>query len=213
MLHRETVNKKLLVLLKKIMQDGILTDFKLVGGTALALQIGHRISIDLDLFNPNSFDENELLDYLQNQYDFKITYQSKNTLKGEIDNIKIDFIAHQYVDLYPEIVIENIRLASLSDITAMKVNAIVRSGERIKDYIDLAFLSSYYSLIEIQEFYSLKYPNSNSIMMFKALSFHNDINFNEPINIINKNYNWESIKSRLFNMIQHPNQIFEPLVF
>ena len=94
------------------MQDVILTDFKLVGGTALALQIGHRISIDLDLFNPNTFDENELLDYLQNHYNFKINYQSKNTLKGEIDNIKIDFIAHQYVDLYPEIVIENIRLAS-----------------------------------------------------------------------------------------------------
>lgn len=65
MLHRAAVNKKLLVLLKKIMQDGILTGFKLVGGTALALQIGHRISIDLDSFNPNTFDENELLDYLQ----------------------------------------------------------------------------------------------------------------------------------------------------
>ena len=69
MLHLATVNKKLLVLLEKIMHDGILTDFKLVGGTALALQIGHRISIDLDLFNPNSFDENQLLDYLQNEYD------------------------------------------------------------------------------------------------------------------------------------------------
>jgi len=156
MLQRATVNKKPLVLLIKIMQDGILTGFKLVGDTGSALQIGHRISIDLDLFNPNSFDENGLLDYLQNHYDFKINYQSKNTLKGEIDNIKIDFIAHQYVDLYPEIVIENIRLASLSDIAAMKVNAIVRSGERIKDYIDLAFLSSYYTLIKIQKFYSLK---------------------------------------------------------
>ena len=195
------------------MHDGILTDFKLVGGTALALQIGHRISIDLDLFNPNSFDENELLDYLQNEYDFKITYQSKNTLKGEIDNIKVDFIAHQYVDLNAEIVLENIRFASLSDIAAMKVNAIVRSGERIKDYIDLAFLSSYYSLVEIQEFYSIKYPNSNSIMMFKAISFHDDINFNEPIKVLNKNYNWELVKSRLLNMMHQPNQIFEPLKF
>ena len=195
------------------MQDGILTDFKLDEGTALALQIGHRISIDLDLFNPNAFDENVLLDYLQSKYDFKIAFQSKNTLKGEINNIKVDFIAHQYVDLNPEIVLENIRLASLSDLAAMKVNTIVRSGERIKDYIDLAFLSSYYSLIKIQEFYSLMYPNSNSIMMFKALSFHNNINFNEPIKVINNNYNWESVKSRLLNMIQDPNQIFEPLVF
>ena len=114
--------------------------------------------------------------------------------------------------MYPEIVIENIRLASLSDIAAMKVNAIVRSGERIKDYIDLAFLSSSYSLIEIQEFYSLKYLNSNSIMMFKALSFHHGINFNEPIKVINNNYNWKSVKSRLFNMIQHPEQVFKTLV-
>ena len=182
-------------------------------GTALALQIGHRISIDLDLFNPNAFDENVLLDYLQSKYDFKIAFQSKNALKGEINNIKVDFIAHQYVDLNPGIVLENIRLASLSDLAAMKVNAIVRSGERIKDSIDLAFLSSYYSLIKIQEFYSLMYPNSNSIMMFKALSFHNNINFNEPIKVINNNYNWESVKSRLLNMIQDPNQIFEPLVF
>jgi hypothetical protein len=60
------------------MEDDFLTNFKLVGGTALALQIGHRISIDLDLFNPNSFDENILSDYLQKEYDFKVTYQSKN---------------------------------------------------------------------------------------------------------------------------------------
>lgn len=78
MLQRATVNKELLVLLKKIMEDDFLTNFKLVGGTALALQIGHRISIDLDLFNPNSFDENILSDYLQKEYDFKVTYQSKN---------------------------------------------------------------------------------------------------------------------------------------
>jgi hypothetical protein len=213
MLHRAAVNNKLLVLLKRIMQDGILADFKLVGGTALALQIGHRISIDLDLFNPNAFDENDLLDYLQKHYDFKINYQSNNTLKGEIDDIKVDFIAHQYIELNPEIVLENIRSVSLSDIAAMKVNAIVRSGERIKDYIDLAFISSYFSLNEIQEFYIKKYPNSNAIMMFKALSFHDDINFNEPVKVISKNYNWEAVKSRLFSMIQQPNQIFEPLVF
>ncbi|MCY7361603.1 MAG: hypothetical protein LH629_05975 [Ignavibacteria bacterium] len=85
--------------------------------------------------------------------------------------------------------IENIRLASLADISAMKVNVIFRSGERVKDYVDLAYLSSYFSLLDIQEFYAKKYPNSNPIMMFKALTFYDDINFKEPIKVINSKYN------------------------
>lgn len=195
------------------MEDDFLTKFKLVGGTALALQIGHRISIDLDLFDPGSFDENILSDYLQKEYDFKVTYQSKNTLKGEIENIKVDFVSHQYVDINSVLIIENIRLASLADISAMKVNAIVRSGERVKDYVDLAYLSSYFSLSDIQEFYAKKYPNSNPIMMFKALSFYDDINFKEPIKVIKSKYNWDMVKIRLFDMIKNPNQIFKPLTF
>ena len=61
MLRKETVDKPTLELLKTLMNDGLLKDFFLVGGTALALQIGHRISIDLDFFNQSAFDENLLI--------------------------------------------------------------------------------------------------------------------------------------------------------
>ena len=96
MLKQNSVSRELLVLLHELMQDHFLSGFKLVGGTALALQIGHRISIDLDFFNNNPFDENKLFDYLAQEYDFKLSYQDKNTLKGEISGIKVDFISHQY---------------------------------------------------------------------------------------------------------------------
>jgi predicted nucleotidyltransferase component of viral defense system len=64
MLYTRTVSNKTLELLKQMMQDQILANFVLVGGTALSLQIGHRISIDLDLFSINPFDANQLGEYL-----------------------------------------------------------------------------------------------------------------------------------------------------
>jgi hypothetical protein len=62
MLRKKTVSKYTLELLIALMQDNLLKDFFLVGGTALSLQIGHRISIDLDLFSVNSFDDSQLLE-------------------------------------------------------------------------------------------------------------------------------------------------------
>ncbi len=78
------------------MQDDLLNSFYLAGGTALSLQIGHRISIDIDLFSINSFSEDALLDHLQGQQGFRSNYQSKNTLKGQIDQVQVDLITHAY---------------------------------------------------------------------------------------------------------------------
>lgn len=89
------------------MADPSLSDFFLVGGTALALQIGHRVSIDIDLFTIKDFDENGMLTTLEKQYNFNQTYQDKNTLKGEIDGIKVDLISHAYPSIKPLVVNED----------------------------------------------------------------------------------------------------------
>ena len=78
------------------MEDEFLKDFFLVGGTALALQIGHRISIDIDFFAQTSFDTNEMLAELEDRYGFQMDFQAKNTLKGVIEGVKVDLIAHNY---------------------------------------------------------------------------------------------------------------------
>ncbi len=135
------------------MEDTELQDFILVGGTALALQIGHRTSIDLDFFSDKSFDENGLANYLLFNYQFELDFIAKRMLKGEINGIQIDCIAHQYPWIEKPVIVENIRLAGYLDIAAMKLNAIAGNGTRIKDFIDVAFLSEKLSFNNMLEAY------------------------------------------------------------
>ena len=205
MLHKETVADATLELLKRIIKDPVFADFTLVGGTALSLLIGHRISVDLDFFSLNSFDENNIVRYLQNEYSFELDYLSKNTIKGESQGVQLDFIAHKYpiVDSISEI--DNVRIASKGEIAAMKLNAIITNGSRIKDFIDIAFLSKYLSLNEMLDFYEQKYK-ANRIIALKSLSYFDDVNQNEPIIYIeNKEKNWQDIKNSILSMIAEPD--------
>jgi hypothetical protein len=211
MLQKETVSEPTLELLKTLMNDKLLQNFFLVGGTALALQIGHRISIDLDLFSTRPFDKKEILYTLIKQYNFKLNFESGNALKGEIDHVKVDLITHQYPLINLLIIEEGIRMASLEDIAAMKLNAIVGNGTRVKDFIDIAYLSAYLTPIQMVEAYESKYSSNNPIMAIKALNYYRDIDFNEDVEMIDVNYSWEQIEERLKQMLDYPEYIFEPI--
>jgi len=194
------------------MIDDALKDFFLVGGTALALQIGHRISIDLDLFALSSFDENAMLSFLENQYGFRLDYQSKNTLKGEIEGVKVDLITHNYPLTKPLILVDGVRIATPYDIAAMKLNAIVGNGTRLKDFIDIAYLSSELTLSEMISAYQEKYSSRNPAMVIKALDYHLDINFKEQIEMTAGSYNWKDIEKRLNQMTLNPEKLFSEAV-
>lgn len=96
MLHTEVVSGKTLELLKKLEAENAMTRFNLAGGTSLALYLGHRRSVDLDLFTPKPFDAAELERFLMDKYGFRTGFMERNTLKGSIDGIKIDCITHSY---------------------------------------------------------------------------------------------------------------------
>lgn len=208
MLHKETVSEATLELLKELMQDELLKDFFLVGGTALSLQIGHRISIDLDLFSQNSFDKNTMLAALENRYGFQLSYQAANTLKGSIAGVQVDLITHAYPLVEPLLEIEGVRLASPQDIAAMKLNAISGDGTRLKDFIDVAYLSASLSLSAMIAAYETKYSMRNPTMVIKSVNYHDDINFKEPIAMISVNYTWEHIAQRLKLMQTEPHKRF-----
>jgi hypothetical protein len=195
------------------MGDEKLFPFILVGGTALALQTGHRISIDLDFFSKENFNENEYSDYLQTQYGFSEDFRDRSTLKGFINNVKIDLISHHYVHVKPIVIIDNIRMASLQDIAAMKINAIHGNGTRVKDFIDIAFLSSLMSLREILDAYSVKYPNTNEVSAVKALNYFDDMNQNEKVQLVQGVFNLNTVKHRISEMTLHPLKIFPELDF
>jgi len=211
MLQKNTVTTATLELLNRIMTDVFFSEFILVGGTALALQLGHRESIDLDLFCVNYFDEQLLLDHLRIQYAFDLEYSAKSTLKGVIGGVKVDCLAHPYLWLQEPICEGSVRLAGFRDLAAMKLNAISVNGTRLKDFIDLAYLSSVLSLSNMLEAYLEKYKSSN-IVPLKALTFFNDINYQEPILMMEPTkFNRKIIEKRLMEMQRKPDVLFQPL--
>jgi hypothetical protein len=211
MLFISAIEETTLDILKKMMGDIIFQKFYLVGGTALALQIGHRLSLDIDLFTGEPFNENEVIDHLRVEYQFETDFISGLTIKGEIRGVKVDCIAHQYPLISNLVIGENLRMAGLADIAAMKLNAISGDGSRLKDFIDIVYLSEKLTLMEMLEGYTLKYK-SNPVIPLKAILYFEDINFNEPLKMAGgKPYSWKKIEKRLIEMQRYPERLFAPL--
>ena len=211
MLQKETIYAATLELLKRLMGDERLQGFVLVGGTSLALQIGHRISVDLDLFTEKEFEADELREYLERNYHLQTDYLAFATVKGEIEGVQVDCIAHAYPWLKPFVLEEGVRLASLEDICAMKLNAIAGNGTRIKDFVDVAYLSSMFSLEQMLKFYEEKY-HANPLMPLKGIVYFADINKNAPVKMANgKPLDWKSIEKRLLAMEKFPQRVFPQL--
>jgi hypothetical protein len=211
MLHTQTVDPKLLDLIVQLCATPQLQNFHLAGETAIALQLGHRLSVDIDMFTPEVFDAVVLKSALESQYMLRSNDILINGLLGEIKGIKTDFLSHQYALLQEPIVVEGIRMYHLKDLTAMKLNAIVGNGTRAKDYVDIAFLSSIFCLDDMVTFFSQKYPLSNGMMALKSLAWREDVATHVPIQFRNSNLRWEIINARITAMIAHPDKLFEPL--
>jgi len=213
MLHLETVEPKTFRLLKKLMDDEKLKTFSLVGGTSLSLQIGHRKSIDLDLFSSGSFLSDDLRKHLEAGYSLQeVTRQSEGTLITIIDGIKVDFIRYHHYPLLNLVEDEGIRMAGIGDISAMKLNAISRTGMRLKDFVDTACLSTLFSLKGMIENFENKY-NSHSLghHILISLAYHKEIDHKQKVDMINGTYKWELVKERIQEMIDNPNKIFQSL--
>ncbi len=178
MLHKDTsiVAPAIFQLIQQLQALPELKEFYLVGGTALALQLNHRNSIDIDLFSMNEFQNDTIINYITSrQFDFDVKSNFKNTIIGFINKVKVDFITHAYPLVLPPITEEGITFLSLQDIAAMKLNAISNSGKRLKDFIDVYFLLEHFSLSEMIEFYTIKYPRFNPLIPLKAINYFEDI--------------------------------------
>jgi len=198
MLYKETVETTTLELLNSLQSKGYLEGFYLVGGTALALKIGHRRSVDLDLFSNFNFDVVQLLENLSADFNFNLFFSANNTIKGSIDDIKLDFLSHRYPLIAKPVVEEGIEMLSLQDIIAMKLNAISSSGQRVKDFIDIFYLLRKFSIEQMIGFYKEKYTQYNEVSVLKSLVYFDDIDFSDWPEIIDEpNLKWNTIKDEL----------------
>lgn len=191
-LNYEAAPAPLLELLRKLMAEEALLPFYLVGGTALALQLGHRISVDIDLFSDKAFDVELIADFISEEYAIQSLETAKNTVRGEVGGIKLDVMSHRYPMIGTLVVADGIRLASLQDIAAMKLNAIANRGCK-KDFWDYAELLNHFSRGEMLGFFSEKYTDKNVWYVEKSMSYFEDAE-EEPDPRDLKGCTWADVK-------------------
>lgn len=170
MLYLETVSDSLQTLIQRVCQQPELTGFRLVGGTALSLFMGHRISVDADFFTDHSFDKKLVEQTLVEQFPGIIKVQeAAYGFTWVYQQLKIDFYDWKVPFLKPAHIEQQMRLASLEDIAAYKLDAIVgRKTE--KDFRDVTELLTRFSLAEMIGFYREKYPYNNPKLVLDHLA-------------------------------------------
>lgn len=210
MLQTSTVKESTFGLLKRLQTEPLLATTRLVGGTALSLQIGHRESDDLDLFSVEPLDGLRLQTLLIDKYGLLPSVVGENTLIGFIQGVKIDVIYHPFPWLDAAIEEDGIRLASVTDIAAMKMHAIINSGKRPKDFVDVAFLSMCYSYNQIKQLLLNRYPAYDPIMVDKAIIYFGDIDelLVPEIRMLGYQFDFERIKNRIIKMTDTPNKVY-----
>lgn len=135
-------------------------------------------------------------------------YNFKNTIIGYINEVKVDFITHDYPLVLPPIEEEGITYLSLQDIAAMKLNAISNSGKRLKDFIDVYFLLENFSLTEMIGFYTVKYPNFNPLIPLRAISYFDDIDPDLDPPKLKQKLPLSKIKERITDSVLHSRKKF-----
>jgi len=181
MLHYEILDAKRNEFLQKIAEAG--NGFYLAGGTALALQIGHRDSIDFDFFCEDNIDTVLLWEKVQtifSPFSYVKTQEEKNTLSCIIaEEIRLSFFGYHYSLISPTLSEKNLTLASLRDIGAMKLSAIT-SRATLKDYVDIYFILKTVSLTQLLEDCTHKFPQLDQNLILKSLVYFDDLT-TEPI--------------------------------
>ena len=174
MLSYQTIEPHTLELLRRLMSEPLFSETRLVGGTSLALQYGHRNSIDLDFFGSLDEDVYTFRDCLDSIGCVNVIKETKTIRIYDLDGIKIDFVDYsRYPWLTAAVVEDGLRLADPKDIAAMKINAIEGRGTR-KDFVDVYYLLQHYSLSEILGFYQDKYPEHSMFRALMSLSYFED---------------------------------------
>ncbi|PZV80977.1 nucleotidyltransferase AbiEii toxin of type IV toxin-antitoxin system [Algoriphagus aquaeductus] len=199
MLQTQTVEPGTLSLLKKLCQLPCLQGFALVGGTALSLKHGHRLSVDLDLFSTSKFEYEEVIQCLQNEFGNDFLVEDKPARFGifcYIENVKVDLVRHPHPLLGQVETLEDIRFFSDRDIMAMKIQAILGRGKK-KDFWDIAELLKQYSVADFIQNHKEKYSTQNLLISIpQVMVYFEDAEEDEdPVSL--KGQTWSSVKKAI----------------
>ena len=197
MLHLTTIDTTTYLLLQEIFTTEIIkNNFALAGGTSLALQIGHRKSIDLDIFCTQPFDVKELEIILTASTNFSFNYTGNNSrmLFGSINNIKCDFVNEPATLLEPFTVADGVKYFSIKDIAAMKLHTICGRGKK-KDFFDVYALLQLYNRETLIEWFTQKYDDRQLFYLWRSILYFEDAENDPDIEGYSPfTKNWKEIK-------------------
>lgn len=179
------------------MQVPELAGFDLVGGTALSLLYGHRLSIDLDLFSPTPFENEVVAKGLKKEFGDAFVWEDAHTKFGIfcfVEEVKVDIVRNPHPLVGPRQVVDGIRMFSVQDILAMKIQAILGRGQK-KDFWDIAELLRHYTIADFVDSHLKKYPTQQLLISIpQAMTYFSDADETAaPVSL--KHQNWEEIKS------------------
>jgi hypothetical protein len=137
MIHSETVTAELLEIARRLCANSQLNMFRIVGGTAIALHIGHRKSVDIDFFTCEKVSKREIMLILRSMFPGTEFYITQHSISAEINGVRVELFDEWHTPfLEKPVIADGLRLASVPDLAAFKLDAIIERREK-KDYIDL----------------------------------------------------------------------------
>lgn len=204
MLQTQTIEPGTFSILKRLMQVPALEDFDLVGGTALSLLFGHRMSVDLDLFSPTPFENQEVATDLTTEFGDSFVWEDTHARFGifcYIGGVKVDIVRNPHPLIGERQIVDGIRMFSLEDLMAMKIQAILGRGQK-KDFWDIAELLHHFSVTDFISAHQKKYPNQQLLISIPQCMtyFHDAEETNAPTSL--KGQTWDSVQAEIAQKVR-----------
>ena len=192
--HTEVITAEAGNILRDLGGEDYMKPFYLAGGTALALHMGHRKSVDLDFFSVRTFNEDTLLSKVQALPDFSLVAKDSQTLHCHVQTVKVSFIGYAYPVLAPFTALSGISIADPIDIACMKISAIASRGTK-RDFVDLYMMAQGEGLGTLLGHFQKKFAqaNYNLVHVLKSLVYFGDAE-KDPMPDMLMSLSWDEVK-------------------
>jgi Nucleotidyl transferase AbiEii toxin, Type IV TA system len=192
--HQEPITPEVAQTLEDLVRLSVLTGFYLAGGTGLALQYGHRRSVDLDFFSSAAFNEDLLLSKAQSLPGFSVIGKAEQTLHVQIRGVKVSFLGYAYPVLFPFGTFLGAHVADPRDIACMKISAIASRGTK-RDFVDLYWSARRYGLDQLLRWFKEKFAqaNYNPVHVLKSLTYFQEAE-KDPLPDMLVTLSWKEVK-------------------
>jgi predicted nucleotidyltransferase component of viral defense system len=193
-MHEETLAKPTQMLFSKLTESAWLSSFYLAGGTALALRLGHRTSVDLDFFTEPPFDEARLIESLVEIGWLEIFQKESQSVIGMLDGVKFSFLKYPYPLLQPSTTFRGTQVAAVEDIACMKLDALSSRGTK-RDFVDLYCIAKQLPLLKLLSLFQQKYAavHYNILHVKKSLVYFDDAE-GDPLPDMRVPIEWNKVK-------------------